>query len=798
MEHSDDRNEIFTSDYLSKLNEQQRSAVEYLDGPQLVIAGAGSGKTRVLAYKIVHLLASGYEPWRIMALTFTNKAAKEMRERIASLVGEKNARRIVMGTFHSVFARFIRTNADRLGLKPGYTIYDATDSRNLVKSIIKEMNLDEKVYKPATVASAISSAKNALMSPEVYANDRDIYRHDRQCNRPLTADIYRAYVARCRRADALDFDDLLYFMNVLLRDNPDIRRHYEEFFRYVLVDEYQDTNFAQHMIINQLCCNTRGLCVVGDDAQSIYSFRGANITNILNLERTFPGLRTFKLERNYRSTQNIIKAAGSLIAANTRQIPKNVFSENGAGAPIELVRCYSDYEESFVVANKLSQIKMSTDDNYNDFAILYRTNAQSRVLEESLRKRGIPYRIYGGMSFYQRKEVKDLVAYMRLAVNPDDEEAIKRVINFPPRGIGETTVKKLTAALSDSPSATLWQVILDPDKFNVNINNGTKRKLRGFSDVIAEVSAMDRRGESAYDIVSRILQLTAIRELYIHDTTPENVSKLGNIDELVAGVHDFVDEAREQIIEDNDGDYRPDSLASFMAQVALATDVDTTDKAEADNPDMEPERVTLMTIHAAKGLEFANIFVVGVEDDLLPSAMSKDSLENIEEERRLLYVAITRAKKFCMLTYANSRYRNGQTVMTKPSPFLADIDRRYLHRNTADAIESTSYGTPRHFGSFQTYSKPTTKYGTRDTIGTRPATPVFTQTQTQSSANSKGSIHSADELRVGMKIEHNRFGRGTIIEIDRSNPSGDRIKVDFSNIEVKTFLLKFARFDILN
>lgn len=790
-------NSVLHSDYLAQLNEQQRAAVEYLDGPQLVIAGAGSGKTRVLAYKIVHLLVNGYEPWRIMALTFTNKAAKEMRERIAALVGEKNAARIVMGTFHSVFARFIRENADRLGLKNSYTIYDSADSKNLIKTIIKEMNLDDKVYKVSTIASAISSAKNALISPKAYMTDRDIQKQDRSCKRPLIGEIYRAYCDRCRRADALDFDDLLYFMNILLRDNPDIRRHYEERFRYVLVDEYQDTNFAQHMIINQLCHNTRGLCVVGDDAQSIYSFRGANITNILSLEKTFPGLQIFKLERNYRSTQNIINAAGSLIAANTRQIPKNVFSENGVGNPVEVVRSYSDYEESYLVANKLSQIKSSSGDSYNDFVILYRTNAQSRILEESLRKRDIPYRIYGGLSFYQRKEVKDIVAYLRLALNPDDEEAVKRVINFPPRGIGDTTVKKLTTAVSESPSATLWQVMTNPDNYGVNINAGTKRKIASFTDLISEISSLNRQGISAYDIAAAVIVKTGIKDLYRHDNTPENISKLDNINELLNSVRAFVDDIREQGIE-ADSDSRPDSLAAFMSQVSLATDVDTTDSAEAANPDANPERVTLMTIHAAKGLEFANVFVVGVEDDLLPSAMSKDSLEKIEEERRLLYVAITRAKKYCMLSYATQRYRNGSPAATRPSPFLHDIDKKFMRNCSADSIER-SYSSPARTFSQPQWGSPSPRRSfSTPSFASTPRHAASRPAGRSENSTDPGSLHSAAELRVGMTIEHSRFGRGEIIEIDTNNPSGERIKVDFKKIDVKTLLLKFARFNIID
>ncbi len=787
---------ILHTDYLAQLNDQQRTAVEYLDGPQLVIAGAGSGKTRVLAYKIVHLLAKGYEPWRIMALTFTNKAAKEMRERIASLVGVKLASRIVMGTFHSVFARIIRTNAERLGLKSSYTIYDASDSKSLIKTIIKEMNLDEKIYKINTIAYKISSAKNKLMSPEAYMADRDIYSNDIQANIPRTGKIYQAYVSRCRRADALDFDDLLYFMNILLRDNSDIRRHYEEFFRYVLVDEYQDTNFAQHMIINQLCKNTRGLCVVGDDAQSIYSFRGANITNILTLERTFPGLCIHKLERNYRSTQNIINAAGSLIAANVHQIPKKVFSENGIGLPIEVVRCYSDYEESYVVANKISQIKMSSNDNYNDFAILYRTNAQSRILEETLRKRNIPYRVYGGLSFYQRKEVKDIIAYLRLALNPDDEEAIKRVINFPTRGIGETTVKKLTSAVSSSPNATIWQVILNPDEYGVNINAGTQRRLKNFSDIVEQISTMNRNGLSAYDILSAVMQLTLIKEEYIHNTTPENVSKLNNIEELISGVYNFVNDAGE-LYNNESGDNRPNSLASYMAQVALATDVDTTDSTENDNPNIEPERVTLMTIHAAKGLEFSNIFVVGVEDDLIPSSLSKDSFEKIEEERRLLYVAITRAKKYCMLSFVTQRYRHNDKENTHISPFIANINRKYLRMDFDDEIEY-------NYGSFSQSQR--TSYNNKVFSNQRQSIPPKNFPRTTSSPvqtitppkNISGEVHTAADLRVGMTIEHSRFGKGEILEIDTNTPNGHRIKVNFNKIDIKTLLLKFAKFNIID
>ncbi len=784
-----DKPDILTTSYLDNLNPQQRDAVEYLDGPELVIAGAGSGKTRVLAYKIVHLLAKGYEPWRIMALTFTNKAAREMRERVATLVGERVASKLVMGTFHSVFARMLRSNAERIGIKSNYTIYDATDSKNLVKSIIKDLDLDDKIYKPSTVAGEISSAKNSLLSPEEYAADRDIAVHNQATKRYRMPEIYRGYVARCRNANAMDFDDLLYNMNVLLRDNADIRHHYEEMFRYVLVDEYQDTNFAQHMIINMLCKNTRGLCVVGDDAQSIYSFRGANIANILTLERTFSGLKILKLERNYRSSQNIINAAGSLIAANKRQIPKSVYSENGVGAPIDVVRSYSDFEESYLVANRISQIKQSSGDTWSEFAILYRTNAQSRVLEESLRKRGIPYRIYGGLSFYQRKEVKDIVAYLRLALNPADEEAMRRIINFPARGIGDTTVKKLTAAVSASGSASLWEVLLDPDKYDAKINNGTKRKLGDFANIISTLATMNNQGKSAYDILCSVLSLTKIAEQYKHDVTPENVSKLENINELINGVHAFVTEAQEEVADELAGNMAPDSLARYMSEIALATDVDTTDDEEKNAGDGE-DKVTLMTIHAAKGLEFGNIFIVGVEDDLLPAAMSKDTIEGIEEERRLLYVAITRAKRYCMLSYATSRFRNGQTVYTHPSPFLRDIKTQYLRMTSSAQLEAeaSACSTTMRISS-KAPNRFTSQILIKKTINNNPGSPT---------ADTSGTLHTADELTPGMTIEHSRFGRGRIIEIDATNSAGARIKVDFKNIEIKILLLKFARFTIID
>ena len=777
--------------YLDELNKQQRAAVEYLDGPELVIAGAGSGKTRVLTYKIVHLLANGYEPWRIMALTFTNKAAREMRERITALSGPSTASKLWMGTFHSIFARILRMNADRVGYKSSFTIYDAADSKNLVKTIVRDMGLDEKVYKPSSVAAAISMAKNALISPEQYAMDRDIMEADVRAHRPRINEIYAAYRNRCHVAEAMDFDDLLYYTNILLRDNDDIKRHYQEYFRYILVDEYQDTNFAQHAIVTQLCGATKNLCVVGDDAQSIYSFRGANIRNILNLKRTYPDLAMFKLEQNYRSTENIINAAGTLIAKNTEQIPKHVFSENGAGSEVEVVKSYSDFEESYLVASRIIQVKRMHGGSYDDFAILYRTNAQSRLLEESLRKRNIPYRIYGGLSFYQRKEVKDAVAYLRLSLNPDDDEALKRIINIPARGIGETTLKKLTSAAMAN-NVSVWAVVQNPALFQVNINGGTAKKLAAFAEIIHSLQQVAMEGRPADEVVNAMFAKTRLMEMYRSDKTPENISKLENLEELRNEASQFVADKTEQGLQEQM------TMADFMTELSLKTDADNEDE---DGPG---EKVTLMTIHAAKGLEFANVFIVGVEEDLLPSAMSQATLAEVEEERRLLYVAITRAKRFCMLSYAASRYRNGMTTITRPSRFLSDIDKRYLRLMTGTQIDSTNpqpaWMSPSPAQTLaRSWQRPDysnsqpRQHPTSATVMKPKAAPQQTAGQ---SADGDFTLHAPEELQSGMSISHPRFGRGVIIDLDRDNPTGARITVSFSEGELKTLLLKFARFKI--
>lgn len=771
-------------DYISQLNPQQQEAVLYTNGPSLVIAGAGSGKTRVLTYKIVHLLSHGYEPWRILALTFTNKAAREMRERIEKLVGTQIASKLWMGTFHSIFSRILRTHADRIGYKRDFTIYDTADSKSLIKTIIKDMDLDDKVYKPATIISTISAAKNALISPEKYATTADIIEADKRARRPLMHAIYKSYRNRCFVAGAMDFDDLLYYTNVLLRDNPDILHHYQEYFRYILVDEYQDTNFAQHLIVSQICQENQNLCVVGDDAQSIYSFRGANIRNILNLKNSYPNLQIFKLEQNYRSTQNIINAANSLIEKNTEQIRKQVFSCNDVGSRIEVVQSYSDYEESFLVANRISQLRMTKHDSLEEYAILYRTNAQSRILEESLRKRNIPYRIYGGLSFYQRKEIKDAIAYFRLSINPDDDEALKRIINYPARGIGETTLNKLTRCALDN-RISIWTILNNLKQYDVGINSGTTKKLTAFRDMIASFIEMNNQGLDAEIVATNIIRDTQLLSILISDRTPESISKQENLSELINGTKEFVASKKEEGAEENI------SLTDFLAEVSLATDQDTQDSAE--------ERVTLMTVHAAKGLEFSNVFIVGVEEELFPSSMCT-TLNEIEEERRLLYVAITRAKDFCMISYASSRFRNGQTASCSPSRFIRDINPKYLQLSQGSNIDNRPTISPmgNYRSSFNSQPVYTNKHATtsKSYIENNSSRATNYNEHKNSSPTSINGTHSVSELSTGMIIEHSRFGTGTIINIDKTSTDA-RIIVKFNNVGEKTLLLKFAKFNII-
>lgn len=782
--------------YLEQLNPQQRAAVEYVDGPSLVIAGAGSGKTRVLTYKIVHLLRLGYEPYRILALTFTNKAADEMKRRIADVVGDKVASRIWMGTFHSVFLRILRHHIEEIGFKSGFTIYDSADSKSLIKQIVKELGLDEKLYKPASVASQISNAKNAMMTPEQY--HRSYYEDDRRAKRPMISRIFDIYVQRCKIANAMDFDDILFYMNILLRDHPEICRHYQDFFRYILVDEYQDTNFAQHLVVSQLAKPDNMLCVVGDDAQSIYSFRGANIANIINLEKSYEGLKTFKLERNYRSTKNIVNAAGSLIEKNSRQLKKNIYSENETGAPIDIICTYSDIEEAYIVATGINAMKLTEHDSYDDYAVLYRTNAQSRVLEEALRKRNISYRIVGGTAFYQRKEIKDMISYFRMAINPDDDEALRRIINFPARGIGETTVKKLQG-VATSNNVSLWSVLDNPDKYPVDVNKGTQRKLDSFTDMIHEFIA-DNEKSNAFELGQLIYNRTGILLLYAHDNAPESISRQENLSEMLNGLKEFVE------FHEESGEGEP-SMVNFLSEVSLATDADEKDRSD------EP-KVTLMTVHAAKGLEFKHVYIVGAEEELFPSALSMNSISEIEEERRLMYVAITRAEQTCVITYAKTRFHNGQTKMSSPSRFLADIDPRFIHSvdsgNRYDD-DRNEYSSRKSFGSdsFGGYGSNSfvNPYANYKSSNSDNWSNNSKQTRINYSSNKLKSVkdgandgikpqHSVSELEPGMKIEHAKLGIGKITKT--GSISGEpSITVDFGAIGVKNLLLKYAKFKIL-
>ncbi len=767
------------NDYLDKLNSAQRAAVEYLGGPELVIAGAGSGKTRVLTYKIVHLLNMGHYPGRILALTFTNKAAREMRERIEALVGQAIASRLWMGTFHSIFSRFLRMHADRIGFSPNFTIYDSADSKSLVKTIIKELKLDDKIYRPGIVLNAISQAKNNLYSPEDYAADTELTNSDKSSGRGRTHEIYRLYRDRCRIAGAMDFDDLLFYTNVLFRDNPDVLAHFRQYFSYVLVDEYQDTNFAQHLIVRQLCETTQNLCVVGDDAQSIYSFRGANIRNILDFKKVFPSLRTFKLEENYRSTRNIIGAANTLIAANREQIPKEVFSNNADGERIEVVQAYNEYEEAYIVANRIAQVRMRYRCPLSEIAVLYRTNAQSRVLEEALRGRNLAYRVFGGLAFYQRKEVKDAVSYFRLAVNPDDDEAFRRVINTPKRGIGDTTLGKIGAAAMSS-GTSLYRVICSPDEYGLDVNKGTLAKISGFANIIRGFVESVENGAPAAVVARSVYEATGILKEYTSDNTPENISKRDNLLELLKAVDDFTDSSRES------GDDRG-GMSDFLAEVSLLTDQDT--------PGEDADCMTLMTIHSAKGLEFDCVFVVGVEENLLPSQMCRSNAD-IEEERRLMYVAITRARKFCMISYARQRTVNGQSGSVIPSRFISDIDRRFLRMMTG-----TSPDTPRQ-RPVRPWDEPGQRPAERKpkavesrTAQATPATPPPSQPRT--SASDEFGLHIASDLKEGMRIQHPRFSTGTVVRVDTES-SDHRVVVDFDNDgQRRTLLLKFAKFQIL-
>ena len=768
------------TDFLKQLNESQREAVVYTDGPSLVIAGAGSGKTRVLTYKIAYLLQQGYAPQSILALTFTNKAAREMKSRIAALTDTETAHRLWMGTFHSLFSRILRREADRIGFPSDFTIYDAADTKSLLRSIMKEMQLDDKVYKPNLVQSRISNAKNALITCTAYEQNKEIMEHDDECRVPLIRDIYKRYQSRCRQAGAMDFDDLLLMTNILFRDCPDVLEKYSHFFRYVLVDEYQDTNFAQHLIVQRLCEKERNICVVGDDAQSIYSFRGASIDNILQFKNVYPGCRVFKLERNYRSTQNIVNAANSLITKNMMQIRKEVYSEKEIGSKLCVLGTYSDYEEAYAVAGKVGDLRMQHY-NYSDCAILYRTNAQSRVLEEAMRKRGIPYRIYGGLSFYQRKEVKDVLSYLRLIVNPNDEEAFKRIINFPARGIGDTTLSKLIEAATNH-EVSLWKVLAEPITYGVQINGGTAKKLSDFRLLME--SFIERNAElSAEEIAQIVVRESGIYNLLLQDNTLEGETQKENIDELLKGITEFCELRQEEGQEHV-------ALADFLSEVSLLTDQDN-DKDEQAN------KITMMTVHAAKGLEFKNVFVVGLEEHLFPSAMSEESPRALEEERRLFYVAITRAEENCFLTYAKSRYRNGKSDICSPSRFLRDIDPKFLNipddAPADDRHEDDSFERQR-----ERYERPSAFSSPFQQPRGVEALSVSRLTKVTKAASSFTPPTDLSGLQVGTRVRHDRFGEGVVVELEASDPSNAKAAVEFTHFGRKQLLLKFAKLTIID
>ena len=839
-------------DLLNDLNESQRKAVEYIDGPSLVIAGAGSGKTRVLTYKIAYLLQQGVKPWSIMALTFTNKAAREMKERIGKLVGQELAQHLYMGTFHSIFSRILRAEAQHIGFTNNFTIYDESDSRSLIKTIVKEMGLDEKVYKPASVHSRISMAKNNLMSAENYARDKELYQADQRAKMPRVGEIFITYVQRCQQANAMDFDDLLTLTFKLFQEHEDIRKKYADRFDFLLVDEYQDTNHAQMCIVMQLCKEKERVCAVGDDSQSIYSFRGANIDNILSFQSRFKEAKLFKLEQNYRSTQSIVEAANSLIKHNSNQIPKNVYSKNDKGESLIYKPAYSDKEEALIVCREIKRIKRQDDCQYSDFAILYRTNAQSRSFEEEFRKQGIPYRIYGGLSFFQRKEIKDVIAYFRLVANPDDEEAFKRIINYPARGIGNTTVAKIAACALDN-HVSFWQVISSPEHYGLGVNKGTLAKLESFRLMISgfvEKSA----SMNAFDLGDTIVKESGISaDIYKSGSRdPEDLARQENLEELLGGMQSFVEECREE------GREQEAYLTDYLQGVALLTDLDS--KGDDDEP-----RVSLMTVHASKGLEFPTVFVVGLEENIFPSAIVS-TLRELEEERRLLYVAITRAEKHCVLTSAKNRFRYGKMEFGNPSRFIKEIDSAFIQEDSEmphddNGFGSSGYGRggygnggyggrmPWDNHSISSQFKPDRKdysdgeddfrtngrggYRTsgrddfrssgrddfrtsgrsgsglesrfksvrgleaaRRIMGSSSSSLGFSSSSSGSAFGSSTSSAGSGRLVEGAKIEHQRFGVGTVLKLEGSGENA-KATVQFVNSGTKQLLLKFAKFTII-
>lgn len=754
-------------DLLKELNNEQKEAVLNFKGPALVIAGAGSGKTRVLTYRIAYMLSEGVHPASVLALTFTNKAAAEMKERISQLVGSTSARSLWMGTFHSIFARILRIEAAALSFPKDYTIYDTSDSKNLIKTILKEMNLDEKIYKPSEVLGRISNAKNNLVTPEAYAASTEIATRDNNSRKPMMAVIYTRYSSRCKKAGAMDFDDLLLYTNILFRDHPAILQKYQSAFKYILVDEYQDTNFSQNLIIRKLSQNHSNVCVVGDDAQSIYSFRGARIENILNFKRDYPEVRLHKLERNYRSTQNIVNAANSIIANNKDQIQKKVYSEKAEGDKIRVIEAKADNEEGFLIANQIKDMLLARQYQYKDFAILYRTNAQSRIFEESLRKLNIPYKIYGGVSFFQRKEIKDILAYFKLVINPIDEEALKRVINYPLRGIGKTTVQKIEelAIQTDLP---MWNVLENMEIMHSNFTKAVIVKLLGFTSIIKDFQSKLEQMEAfdlAYSMVTTIGIFKELRE----DKTPEGVSRFENVEALLNGIREFTETSAE-------GESR--SLTDYLQDVTLLTDADT-EKADDHN------KVTLMTVHAAKGLEFKHVCIVGMEEELFPSHMSLSDPKNLEEERRLFYVAITRAGESLSLSYANTRYKWGLLGMCNPSRFINEISEKYLEM----PLSMPKSINPQH-DRFSVDNYESQKQINSGYLNERKMVRVNESAQRPVISSQEASDPSL--IKIGSIVEHSRFGIGEVIVLE-----GDKATVDFKNHGKKQLLLKFAKLKIV-
>ena len=771
---------------LKSLNPNQLAAVEYTDGPELIIAGAGSGKTRVLTYKIAYLLQNGLAPWSILALTFTNKAAREMKSRIAELVGEDRARYLNMGTFHSVFLRILRAEAGAVGLEHNFSIYDDGDSRAVINSIIKELKLDDKQYKAASVLGRIGAAKNSLITPEVYMSDPHLAERDKTYGMPKTGQIYALYAARCKAANAVDFDDMLLFTYKLFADNPHIAQKYAERFCYVLVDEYQDTNYAQQSILTLLTKTRRNICVVGDDAQSIYAFRGANIDNILKFQSIYEGAKLFKLEQNYRSTQNIVKAANSIIINNQRQIRKEVYSENGDGDKLHLNIAYSDKEEASLVCNEIRRLHNRFDVAYSDMAVLYRTNAQSRLFEEEFRRQDTPYHIYGGMSFYQHKEIKDVIAYFRLVANPSDEEALRRVINYPKRGIGDTTVAKLVAA-SRACNVSLWTIIGNPSMYGAGVSAATEKKVLGFYSMIDEF-VRDNDTVDAYALGKLILEKSGLKQELASDKSVEGAERQDNIEEFMSALHDFVDTKREEGYENEV------FIANFLQEVALLTDSDEDNK----NADFTRDSVSLMTIHASKGLEFNTVFVVGLEENIFPSPRSSSSIRELEEERRLLYVAITRAEQRCFLSCAKSRYQYGNMMFNEPSRFLKEIDKQYIViGGNASGFQAQSQQRTQRSQHFETQQR--NPFQSNASSGFHRLQNVASQRFQAPTARQVAQSHVSTQrqtISVGARVEHQRFGMGMVVAVEGVGEN-EKATIEFQNAGTKTLLMKFARLTIL-